>query len=121
MTSNQPPNRPSLSAGESVEPPSQDSALADREKAVLISELNRSEVLRTVWLWCVCAFLVMITVVVLTAIFAVAWHYLAPAKLAWLNEEQLRPVRSFLFSGSVLGTVGFVSNYLRQRLSPPAG
>ena len=120
MTSNQPSNRPSLSAGESVEPPSQDSALADRENAALISELNRSEVLRNVWFWCVCAFLVIIAAVVLTAIFAVAWHYLAPAEWAWLNEEQLRPVRSFLFSGSVLGTVGFVTNYLGQRLSPPA-
>ena len=116
MASSQPSNRPSLPAGEGVEPPLPDSALANREREAVISELNRNEALRNVWVWCVCAFLVLITTVVLIAIFAVAWHYLAPAEWAWLNEQQLRPVRSFLFSGAVVGIAGFVTNYLRQRL-----
>ena len=121
MTSNQPSNRPSLSSGESVELSSQDSALADLENKALESEFNRNEVLRKVCFVCICVSIPIIAVVLLAIILVVAWHYLVPAELAWLNEEQLRPVRSFLFSGSVLGTVGFVTNYLGQRLSPPAG
>ena len=121
MASNQPPNRHFLHAGESVEPPAQDNTLAGLEHKVLISELNRNEVLRKVCFVCICISIPILALVLLAIILVVALHYLAPEEWAWLNEEQLRPVRSFLFSGSVLGTVGFVTNYLGQRLSPPAG
>ena len=47
------------------------------------------------------------------AIFAVAWHFLAPAKWSWLDEAQLTAVKTYVFSGAVIAAI---SGYMRKYL-----
>ena len=116
MASNQPSHRSSVPPGENLEPPLSDSKRAAHEHEAMINEYNRNEKLRNIWAWCVIAFVVVSAAVLIIAVLSVAWHYLAPAQWSWLNDAQLHSVRSFLFSGAVVGAVGFVSSYLRKRL-----
>jgi hypothetical protein len=37
---------------------------------------------------------------------AVAWHYLMSDKWEWLTAEQLSTIKTFLFSGTVTGSIG---------------
>jgi hypothetical protein len=52
------------------------------------------------------------------ALVFVAWHYLMPAKWAWLSDAQLSTIVTFLSSGAVTGAA---SRYLTIRLSKPTG
>ena len=48
------------------------------------------------------------TVLIALAIFTilvVAWRHLLPANLHWLAEEQLADLRTFVFSGALVGVV----------------
>ena len=49
--------------------------------------------------------------VAILAIAAVAWHFLLPRWLSWLDEKQIQGLLTFLLSGAVIGSV---SNFFRQ-------
>lgn len=115
-------DKPTLPDPDGLEPLSTDEQLAILEQAALTSEHRRVEWLRNIWFWCVCALLVMATVIVVIAIISVAWHYLAPSQWGvWLKPDQLRDVRTFLFSGAITGALGFIGAYVRNRISPDSG
>lgn len=114
--------KPTLPDPGSLEPLSTDERLAILEWQTLASEHRRVEWLRNIWFWCVCALLVMATIIVAIAIVSVAWHYLAPNQWGvWLEPDQLRDVRTFLFSGAITGAIGFIGAYVKNRISPDSG
>ena len=49
-------------------------------------------------------FVTMIAITII-AVLVVAWHHLTPEKYAWLSEDQLQQIRTFLFSGAVISAV----------------
>lgn len=49
--------------------------------------------------------------VAILAVAAVAWHFLLPRWLSWLDEKQIQGLLTFLLSGAVIGSV---SNFFRQ-------
>lgn len=51
---------------------------------------------------------------VLIALFAISWHYLMPAKWAWLDTDQLTAIKTFIFSGAI---TGLGNRYLGSRLA----
>ena len=46
-----------------------------------------------------------IILITIIAVLVVAWHHLTPEKYAWLSEDQLQQIRTFLFSGAVISAV----------------
>ena len=49
--------------------------------------------------------------VAIVAVLVVAWHHLTPKEVHWLSEEQLSDIKTFLFSGAI---VGAVSTYIQR-------
>ncbi len=47
------------------------------------------------------------------ALLAVAAHYMLPGRFAWLSDDQLSKLQTFLFSGAVTGAAG---RYLTTRV-----
>ena len=112
-------DQPNVPPGTDLEPPLNDSDLAEQEQEAvrresLANEHRRTERLRDLAFWCVCAVLALFVIVACTAIIVLTLHYLSP--WTWLREDQLTAVRTFLFSGAVTGAVGWMGNYVRSRL-----
>ena len=98
FTSEAPDEERALSENRAVE-------TEDLERSTRRNEHRRRERLRD-WLAAgVLCLIVLMAAITALAIGALGWHYLAPAAWAWLSEEQLKAVRTFIFSGAVISAV----------------
>lgn len=82
---------------------------ADRDR----KEHSRQERLRNVFSRCVVALMVLIFILVGLALFIVAWHYLLPNHLHWVEDDELRQISTVLFSGTLFAFLGL---YVRDRI-----
>lgn len=55
----------------------------------------------------------LITGVIAIAILCLVWHYLAPAHLRWVPQEDIEVVQTALFSGIIFSLLG---SYVRDRV-----
>ena len=98
FTSDAPDEEQSLSENQAAES-------GDLERSTRRNEHRRRERLRD-WLAAgVLGLIALVIAVTAVAIGALGWHYLAPTVWAWLSEEQLKAVRTFIFSGAVISAV----------------
>ena len=84
----------------------------DLDHESLTNEHTRSERIRDWVSRCGLLILIVIVVLIVAAIVSLGVQYLSP--WGWLDEQQLKDVRSFLVSGAV---ISFASAYFRKYLS----
>ena len=73
---------------------------------------RREKLLQTLNKWASWTIAVVFAVLIVSAA-VVAWHYLAPPWMRWLQDNDLVAIRSYTFSGVIIGAVaGYLKRYL---------
>ncbi|NYZ16633.1 hypothetical protein HL658_29155 [Azospirillum sp. RWY-5-1] len=78
-------------------------ARGDLEDIASKKEHGRREEIRDELLWHAKWTIRFVGAMCILAVAVFSFHYLAPANWHWLNEDQLGSVKTFLFSGAVIG------------------
>ena len=81
------------------------------------TEHVRREIVRNVLLGGALILLSIFLLMVAGAMVTVAWHHLLPVETAWLQENQLTRVETFLFSGISGAVIGVTGTILRRYTS----
>ena len=76
-------------------------------------EHKRQETFRSNLAWGALAILWLVISATAFAIFAVAWHYMAPLEWDWLSDDQLARIQTYIFSGAVAAIAG---GYIRHNI-----
>lgn len=119
--------QPTSSAKKNVPSPDAASAsdtddMAAKEEQAHAKNLNlekktadhrRAEALRDLFGSGVHSIVSVVIVIVIVAIIVIAWHHLSPTNWRWLSDDNLAELRSFFFSGAI---VGAISLYIQRNL-----
>ena len=77
------------------------------------NEHTRQEKLRDLFASGVRAILVIIFIILGFTLAFLGWHYLAPEKYWWINDDNLDTIRTVVFSGTIFAFLGL---YVRDRI-----
>ena len=103
------PDPPSHTDEKSKSAAEKEQQLLEKEQ----SEHKRDQTTRVIFAYGMWALVVVVFVLMISAVFTLGWHTLAPIWLHWLDPDQIQVIKNFVLSGAV---VGIGTSYLRRYL-----